>query len=283
MDEDQIKKDIHDYGFSDHSVEWIREKEGVIVLRLRSGSETAILKYFEKEDFRREIKNYEILGNCGIPTIRVLAKSARSILLEDLESSPIWRLGMPEDLSNPKVIEAIAKWYRLLHTRGERYVQEFGDELYGEWDCFTRENLDDLRKGFPLDACPGFQAVSAHYAELRRRIDEIPRTLTYNDFYYTNLVVRKDESEALMYDYNLLGKGSAVSDIRNVTYWFSEENKQLFLDAYGGIDEKNLILDRILSPVVSLHSARSRGIFPNWAKEALQELSSVTELIRNLF
>ena len=33
------------------------------------------------------------------------------------------------------------------------------------------------------------------------------RTLTYNDFYYTNMMVAKDKSSALMFDYNLLGKG----------------------------------------------------------------------------
>ena len=37
-------------------------------------------------------------------------------------------------------------------------------------------------------------------------------TLTYNDFYYTNLAVLKDGTSAIMFDYNLLGKGYAYAD-----------------------------------------------------------------------
>lgn len=132
---------------------------------------------------------------------------------------------------------------------------------------------------FQLDACKGFQMVYTFFPVLRQHLDTIPQTLTYNDFYYTNLALRKDETEALMYDYNLLGKGSYVSDIQNVTYWFTEEKKRIFFEDYGEIRPEDSIIHRIVSPIVSLYSAMSRGIFPGWAKEALRELDAIPRLI----
>ena len=87
-----------------------------------------------------------------------------------------------------------------------------------------------------------------------------------------------------MFDHNLLGKGCYVSDLKNVMYQLNEDNKRLFVSAYGGADERLMLLDSVLSPVVSLISAMQRDIFPFWAEEAAKELSSegYTEKLREL-
>lgn len=51
-----------------------------------------------------------------------------------------------------------------------------------------------------------WQAIAERYGAIRSRIDALPRTLTYNDFYWTNLIVSIDRERAFMFDYNLLGK-----------------------------------------------------------------------------
>lgn len=78
------------------------------------------------------------------------------------------------------------------------------------------------------------------------------------------------------------GKGCAVSDIKNVTYWFSEENKEAFLSEYGEVDKELMVLDEIAAPIVSLHSAMSRNIFPDWARESIEDLERVPALIERL-
>ena len=270
------------YGLSSKDAWLIRSKEGVIVARVSWGDGTAVLKCFENPAFRREIQNYGILHSCGIPTITVLGKSDRSILLEDIDSSETYRLGMEQDLNEPAVIKSIAKWYKTLHTNGRQYVQQYGSGMYEEWDCFTRENIEGIRDKFDLTDSEGLKALMDYYGELRKRIEAAPRTLTYNDFYYTNLVVKKDASEAMMFDYNLLGKGNPASDLRNVTYWFSEENKKLFFSVYGEVDDRLLLLDQICAPVVSLYFAMSKDVFPDWAKEAIDELDDIPKLVAEL-
>lgn len=85
-----------------------------------------------------------------------------------------------------------------------------------------------------------------------------------------------------MFDYNLLGKGTSASDIRNATYWFTEENKKLFFSVYGKADDELLLLDRICDPVVSLYYAMSRDVFPDWAKEAIDKLEEIPKFIAEL-
>ena len=277
-----LKSEILRYKVLEDDVQIIREKEGVIVARVDYGDTTAILKCFENEEFTREIENYKILQSLNIPTITVLDKSDRSILLQDIETSEEYRLGLESDLENPIVIKAIAKWYKALHTKGVQYVSTRGSDMYEEWDYFTKENIKAIKDKYNLKDNDGINILENSFEEIKRRLNEAPRTLLYNDFYYTNLIVKKDLSEALMFDYNLLGKGSYISDINNVTYWFSKENKDLFLSVYGKVDKDMIILDKICAPIVSLYFAMKKDIFPNWAKEALENLQEVPKLINEL-
>ncbi len=280
---DFFQKELDRYGLKDERVSLIREKDGVIVARVWMNRKTAILKCFENADFRREIENYDILRNLEIPTIKVFGKSDRSILLEDLTVSDEYRLGKEEDLHDPEVIKAIAGWYKILHQNGCKYVQEHGNGMYEEWDLFTLKNIKTVSERFGLRENDAVKDLLASYPLLRAKLDCVPRTLTYNDFYYTNLAVRKDKSQALMFDFNLLGKGSYISDINNVTYWFNEKENELFYSVYGEADEELVLLDRICSPIISLYSAMKRDIFPDWAAEEMNALEEIPSLLLKLF
>ncbi|MCH5199204.1 MAG: hypothetical protein J1E34_09910 [Oscillospiraceae bacterium] len=99
-------------------------------------------------------------------------------------------------------------------------------------------------------------------------------TLTYNDFYYTNLIVAKDNSSAIMFDYNLLGKNYACSDIRNVLYSLSPKARKAFLLEYGDFSQKEAIIDDVISVVVTLYLALQRENFPSWAKPVLNSVKT---------
>lgn len=250
----------------------IREKDGVVLARVFAEGAPLILKLFLDEPSRREIENYRVLASLGVPTLRVFGQTSRSILMEDIEASSALRLGREEDLHDPDVIRSLAKWYRLLHGRGEEYVRAHGAGMYDEWDLFTEESVDLLMNALGGECRKPLERLRARYPELRARMDAAPKTLCYNDFYYTNMAVSKDKSEALMFDYNYLGKGCPINDFTNVTYWFTEDEKALFLSEYGGMDMSLLELQETISPVIDLVSAVKRGIFPDWAEEAKREL-----------
>ncbi|MBQ1520262.1 MAG: hypothetical protein IIZ56_02170, partial [Clostridia bacterium] len=122
----------------------IREKDGVVLARVFAEGVPLILKLFLDEPSRREIENYRVLASLGVPTLKTLGATSRSILMEDIEASPALRLGREEDLHDPDVIRSLAKWYRLLHGRGEEYVRAHGAGMYDEWDLFTEESVDLL-------------------------------------------------------------------------------------------------------------------------------------------
>ena len=108
-------------------------------------------------------------------------------------------------------------------------------------------------------------------------LQSVPQTLTYNDFYFTNLTVAKDLSCAMMFDYNLLGRGYAYADIRNVTVSLEKAARQAFLSAYGAFSPLEARLDRVVSTVVTLHFACQRKTFPAWAASALQSVATSLE------
>lgn len=267
-----IRDELNAHGIAGAEYSLIREKEGVAAARVKAGNMSLVLKAFHAEASCREIENYRILSSLGVPTLRTFGFTGRSVLMEDIEGSELLRLGRESDLHDPEVIRAIARWYRLLHGRGAEYVSEHGAGMYDEWELFTEENVDFLARSLGPECEKPLARLRREYPKLRAGMDAAPKTLCYNDFYYTNMAVAKDKSAALMFDYNLLGKGCPVNDHFNVTYWFTEDEKRLFTDEYGGMDAELIALQRRISPVIDLVSALRRGIFPDWAEEAKRKL-----------
>ncbi len=270
-----IETELHSHGISSASFSLIREKDGVLVARVKQDERSFILKAFADGASLREIENYRILASLGVPTLKLYDAAERSILMEDIEASPVLRLGREEDMNDPAVVKALARWYRALHEKGAEYVREHGVGMYDEWDLFTLENIGLIGRSLGAECTRAVTRLKERFPEIKARIDAAPKTLCYNDFYYTNMAVNKDKSAALMFDYNFLGKGCPANDVSNAAYWFSEENKALFIKEYGGIDASLFELSALVSPAVSLISALKRGIFPDWAEEAAAELVSV--------
>jgi len=102
----------------------------------------------------------------------------------------------------------------------------------------------------------------------------------------TNLAVARDRSRALVFDYNFFYKSYVYSDIRNVCLSLgSEEAKAAFLSAYGGFDEREVVVDNVACELSALIIACQRKVFPNWANGGLEKvkdgrlLASVEKLL----
>ena len=100
----KIKHDIFSaHGKQLDNFRLIREKWGVHVYSCTYENNPAIVKYFENENDKREIKNYRILNEHNIPTIKVFAYGKSSIIMEDISVSDKWRLGMEEDMQDVNI------------------------------------------------------------------------------------------------------------------------------------------------------------------------------------
>jgi len=274
----------------------IRAKSGVYVYRCLYDGTPAVAKYLQKEDDRREILNYRILAQHGIPTIETYAFGKATLIMEDISYSEEWRLGIAEDLQDAAVSKILAQWYFTFHENGAAVTGL--DTLYFEYDSITEENLKVLIQKFP-SAKATLQFILTHCDKLRGLIYKPSFTLTYNDFYWTNLVARKDKSAAMMFDYNLLGKGYRFSDFRNVCWHMSCEAKATFVDEYNRLyfekhgstrtesEKLEQSIDAVASGLFSLIVAFTQHEHnPNWGKcskdEALNgSLLSKAELLFN--
>ena len=252
----------------------LQDKDGVIVARIASNEKSCVLKCFRKDEHKREMRNYQLLASLGIPTIRVIASTDSALLLEDIDCSPTYRMGIEEDMSDSESARRIAVWYKLLHSRGYGYVCQSGESMYDEADFFTLENIACIKEKTGTQEAPAWVLLEQNYAAIKDLLRKARRTITYNDFYYTNMVVAKDKSAALMFDYNLLGKGYAYTDVRNVLSSLSEEAGKAFLDEYGEFDPVEKALDDVVSVVVTLYLACQRDEFPWWAQALLDELDT---------
>lgn len=256
------------------AIDEIRSKDGVYVYRIKNRQESYVLKCFEKEEFRREINNYLMLKELGIKTIPLIGYTDKSILMMDIENSKKYRLGTPIDMKDAQVCTRLAEWYHLLHKKGKAYVKNYGNNMYMESDCITAENIEFIKNKTQTQDNEVWNIIDKNLNRLYEMINSVEKTLTYNDFYYPNMVVAKDKSEAFMFDYNLLGKGYIYSDIKNVTWGLGESAKKAFLDTYGKYNENKILLHEVVSPIISLYFASHRDVFPKWACEELQLLKS---------
>ena len=262
------------------SLDILQQKEGVTVARLYCDGGPCIIKVFDRKDFCREIDNYRLLASLGIPTLRVIDSVDNALLLEDILQSNRYRLGIKEDLDSSAVARLAARWYRLLHQKGREYMEQNSGKIfyektfYDENAALTRDNIAEIRQKTDTARLSVWRLIDDNFARIRGWLDSLNRTLTYNDFYYTNLAVAGNGDYALMFDYNLLGRGYAYADIRNVCASLSEEAGQAFCEEYGEYDPAEKAVDDVVSVLLTLHSACRKNSFPSWARGSLEEIKS---------
>lgn len=271
---DVLKQELYKMQVPFSKIDLIQIKDGVVVARVYCNSDSMIIKYFQKDDFKREIRNYQLLSGLQIPVLHMISSTESSILLEDVLCSTFYRMGIERDLDDPVVAKLIAKWYKQLHTNGYDYISKHGNDLYSESDIFNPEAIEYIKYHTGTQDCSAWRLITDNFAHMLQTLRKIRMTLNYNDFYYTNLVVSKDNSSAMMFDYNFLGKGYAYSDVRNVLSSLTERAKDAFLCEYGEVDPLEQIVDDVVSVVVTLYFACQREQFPSWAKSTLDIVST---------
>lgn len=267
-----INEELKKYQIQNSINKIISNKEGIIVARIISSTERYIIKLINNDIYLREIENYTLLNKLGIQTATVIYSSNRSILLEDIESSFHFRLAKKNDMDKPNVIRAIASWYRELHSKGEEYFTNNNDKcLYSETNQINEDAVKLIKKKSGYNNSKFWEKLLYILPVIKEQCQKY-KTITYNDFHYTNLAVSKNEKRAFMFDYNLLGEGLAYSDVRNVTYDLSDNMKKVFLDTYGETDIRQELIDNVISPVFTLSVAYKRTIFPMWGQNELDAL-----------
>ncbi len=252
----------------------MREKDGIALFAvLGDNDKHYVLKLFENKTYRREILHYCQLQAIGVPTIPVVATTDRALLMEDLNFSQEWRLGVKEDMDSPEISCALADWYLQLHAKGKTLANDPTRQWYSELDYFNPEDIALVKARTNSEDAQIWKRIEEKTDLIQRLIQQCAKTLTFNDFYYVNLAVSRDEKRALMFDYNLLGVGFPAMDVANVRASLSPRAVEAFRQAYGPVDPVEEALVAVLAPITGVVMGAQRDKLPAWFDEAWQELN----------
>ncbi len=255
----------------------LRRSERHCVYRLESAGGSCIVKSFRDPE-PLELQVYTLLERLGVPILPVIARTARSLALEDLERSPRWRQASEADMGRAETGRAVAAWYRRLHEAGFRYLarpenrpgflRSWVDEIGVEQAALAGEKLG-------LGGCPGWAGILGDIERLAARYLSFPQTFNYNDFASVNLALsRSAPLQAVVYDYDCFRTGTVYSDWRNVVSALTGEGKLAFQAAFGPVDEQEGLLDGPLSSLYGLVVAARREKLPGWAVPLIEEARS---------
>ena len=258
--------------------EALSERHGHRIWRLHTSEMSYILKWFPDDALAVEVAAYRLLSEWQVPTLPVHGMTDQALLLEDLQSSPCWRLASEEDMDQSRVGEAVAGWYREFHACGCRVLS--GDRprpafLSRESDCLDEAGILAIGDALGLSDRPIWRLAAEHIRLLKDAETCLSLTLNYNDFYWTNLALsRTAPLRAVVFDYHLLGMGMRYSDCRNVTGSLGEKAAAAFREAYGEVDAREPVIDRPLSTLFALFTATQRPDFPAWAEGSLRRVTN---------
>ena len=96
----------------------MQNKDGGTVARIASNEISDVVKYFQKDEYKRGMENDRLLESLGIPTLRIVVFTDSALL--------------SEEMSDAVLALRIAAWYRKLHSRGYRDACHHVESMYEE-------------------------------------------------------------------------------------------------------------------------------------------------------
>lgn len=258
--------------------ETIRERPTHAVYRLTVGSRCYIYKTFSSPEHAKEIHVYALLRDLAVPTLPIHAAGNSYLVIEDLDTSPQWRLARPDDLRRADAGRAIAEWYRLLHAAGMQYLRETGgrpDFLTGWFDRFDPSALFTAGEKFDLNHLDVWQAAIRYLDRLKEIYRTFPQTFNYSDFAGENLALTRDgitPLRAIVFDYDCFTTGAVYSDYRNVIGALEGPAQTSFQETYGPIHPDEAVIDSALSLIEGIVIISRRPYLPDWGRPLLESI-----------
>lgn len=257
----------------------IHEKHGNVLYRIKDDGKNYILKIFAQDNDTSEIDCYSLLKELNVPILEVMGFTDHLLYMEDILENPSLRLGEACDLEKEEVGRAIAVWYKTLHSKGKEFLKKNNNPIFlkREVEMINSEILEQLGKRFKVLDNKGWKLAIDNINELKNLGKDIEETILYNDFNWTNLCIEINNDKitgAFMFDYHLMSRGLAYSDVRNVLWMLEGRAKEAFIKEYGQINNKEKEIDEIISTIITLIGAAEREIFPSWGQDVIMEIES---------
>jgi len=167
-------------------VELLCQRHGNALYRLHLGKRSLVLKWFGDPAHSSEIPSYALLKEYGVPTLPVYGHTDNAILLEDLATSPMWRLAEQADVEREETGVAVAQWYLSLHAAGRKLLSDpdrVPSFLKREMDILDAAAILEIGEKLGCSTNPVWVLTADNIERLKRAVQSLPETLNYNDFY----------------------------------------------------------------------------------------------------
>jgi hypothetical protein len=262
----------------------LRATDAHTLYRLAGRDHSYIIKAFHSPSHCIEPKVYELLNRYGVPTLPVYEISDRAIVMEDIQSSPAWRLADPCDMEQPATGEALAEWYLTLHRAGQK---AFKDPDWARYEvspwvmAITPGSLARAGAVFKLENMPAWQAAKERAPAWIEKYLALSQTFNYNDFAVENLALARGTEhplQAIVFDYDCFATGVAYSDWRNVMASLQGAARIAFQTGYGQISVEEQSIDEPLAVLYGLGVASQREKIPSWASPLVESVIKSAKL-----
>lgn len=254
--------ELNKIGINLVDMELIREKDRISIYRVVVEEQTLILKIIDNPKYLKEIILYKLFQKINLNTIQTYAMTDHCILMEDISTSKFLRLGKETDMTNPKIMYALGEWYKKLHTEGVdliNYLKTDPSFTNLSLELLNESNIKQLSSYLELEDNRFFEIMLGNLTNIRNKIFSFEETLCYQDFYYENLVVSKDESIAFMFDYNMINIGYVESDLNNALWFSDDKSKCAFFENYGYVSELKMNFFYLINKVITLIDETKKG------------------------
>lgn len=261
------------------SVEPISQRHINTIYRICCNGRWYVLKCIDRPEMSTELLAYRLLLQERVPVLPHRA-GENALLLEDLAHSEVWRLAEEADMAREETGRAIAEWYRRFHDAGRRLLarQTPGlDSLQREADRVTATSVRSLPTRLALRNVRVLDWAAEQVEQVVRAIHQLPQTLSYNDFHWSNLAMRRTGGqEGIVFDYHLLGIGMAYSDCRNVVGSLLGGARDAFHETYGKTSDLERLLDAPVAVLHALLQAAECTPLPRWAGPLIDMIDNGT-------
>jgi hypothetical protein len=150
------------------------------VYRISGRNGSFILKWFSPAAKSIEPGIYRLLAQAHIPTLPAYENTGTALVLEDLQSSPKWRLAEPADMGRPTTGHALAAWYRSLHQASCAALKDHaGRKLGSSW---VGDNVTAGKSWCRIQAGRAGMGAAISASALKAKYLELPQAFNYHDF-----------------------------------------------------------------------------------------------------
>ena len=253
------------------------EKSTLIVYRVFEGITSLKLKYldkqylvlnFEDEKYNVSLRNHRILEELGVKVVKYNCQRNKTIVFD----ADKYELCDKTMTTNKEKVKLLASWFKDFHSK--EITTPIKRQLGNTQDFFTLHNIKKIIKQFNFQNNKSINLILNNYKTIVARLNSLPLVLSLNTISMCNFTCDTKNNEHVLFQCNELSLNYPYHDIKNVLDLLNKPNGKVFMDEYGSIDDDEIIIDDIISPLSDLYYSLNEKYFPIWASEALGMVKS---------